>query len=53
MTDAWRINSRLGAFGHETRLRGLGRIQSAQADFVAALAAHRRGLNRQPGGVAR
>jgi hypothetical protein len=26
MSDAWRINSRLGACGHETRLRGFRRI---------------------------
>ena len=45
---SWRLKSRLGACGHETRLRGLGpdRTQSAEADFVAAAAARRRGFNR-------
>jgi hypothetical protein len=43
MTDAWRINSRLGACGHpskqghgQTRLRGLGRMLACMGWGVRA-----------------
>jgi hypothetical protein len=42
----WRLKSRLEAYGHKARLRGL-ESESATADFAAARAAFRRGFNRR------